>query len=103
MWAALAMLIASAFGAGAGTVDASRFDEQLLQCFETEAQRFDDGHSDARSVAAAVYAACGPLKLAILTVSGMKTQVAHRALHETRDEDIDRATISVLRLRVKAR
>lgn len=96
------LMIASASGAGA--FDAAKFlqlDGELLACFEAEAARLDDGRSDVRSVAAAVYAACGRAKMKVLSGMDFSSQEAvTNALRASRDQDIDRASIAVLKVRV---
>ncbi|MCK1407645.1 hypothetical protein [Bradyrhizobium sp. 76] len=99
------LLIASASGAGA--IDANRFlqlDTELLACFDQQAVRLDDGRSDARSVAAGVFAACGPAKMKLLSEMGFSSQEAvAKAYRDGRDQDVDRATIAVLKARVGKR
>lgn len=105
-WSAVIPLVASTWAASSAPVDTSKIaelEQLLVKCFDLQAQRLDDGHSDARSVAAAVYAACGPEKTAILTAAGMAAQLINRTLHDAREQDIDRATISVLNHRAKPR
>lgn len=95
------LLMASASGAGA--FDMKKFlelDSKYLACMDAQALRLDDGRSDARSVASAVYAACGPDKMAAVATAGFSSQdAAAKAVRDSRDQDIDRATIAVLKVR----
>ena len=75
-------------------------DAKYLQCFDEQAARLDDGRSDVRSVAAAIYAACGKAKMAALLTMNFNSQEAvTKAVQATRDQDIDRASIAVLKVR----
>lgn len=70
-------------------------------CFAEQATKLDDDRSDARTIAAAVYAACWKAKIATLQATGgmNSTDAINRALQASRDEDIDRASIAVLEAR----
>lgn len=97
-----AALAAGATGAGA-QADLGKLvdhDGELLLCFDVQAARLDDGRSDVRSVAAAVLAACGPVKMKKMAAAGFTSQAAvANAVQATREQDVDRASIAVLKKR----
>lgn len=97
------LLLANATGAAA-QVDKMSTAAQYIECMKLRTDQLDDGKSDARSVAAAVYSACQSERRAHMRyTAGVDNTRAQQLMDVSREQDIDQVSAVVLQERAKRR